>query len=105
MIRGVDEDYRARQPGPEDVGLVIEVADSTLARDRGIKLRNYARAGIVIYWIVDLVGRQVEVYTVPAATLTPPAYQQKQIFDERATLPLELAGQRIGEIAVSTIFA
>src|SRR5438132_6163993 len=50
VIRGQAEDYPDCHPGPDDVYLVVEVADTTLARDRGIKLRSYARAGIAIYW-------------------------------------------------------
>ena len=43
MIR--PRDYRLSLPGPEDVLLLIEVSDTTLAYDRGMKLPIYARAG------------------------------------------------------------
>src|SRR3954471_4448142 len=65
VFRGLPEDHADRHPGPGEVALVVEVSDSTLTRDRGIKLRSYARAGLRIYWIVDLVGRAIEVYTDP----------------------------------------
>src|SRR3954470_13780908 len=42
IFRGKPEDYPQRHPGPNEVLLVVEVADTTLARDRGIKLRSYA---------------------------------------------------------------
>lgn len=42
--------------------LVIEVAESSLDRDRGIKQRIYARAGVPDYWVVDVRGRCIEVY-------------------------------------------
>jgi Uma2 family endonuclease len=45
--------------------LVIEVSDSTYARDSGPKLRMYARAGIADYWIVNLNLQRVEVYRRP----------------------------------------
>jgi Uma2 family endonuclease len=45
--------------------LVIEVSDSTDARDSGPKLRMYARAGIADYWIVNLNLQRVEVYRRP----------------------------------------
>ncbi len=48
-----------------DCRLVIEVAEASLAQDRGRKLEVYARAGIPEYWVVDLVSRQVEVYREP----------------------------------------
>ena len=49
-------DYRESLPMPEDVLLLIEVSDTTLAYDRGVKLPLYARAGIREVWIADLVG-------------------------------------------------
>ncbi len=57
ILRGNPGDYRLRQPGPVDVGLIVEVSDSSLRLDRGDKLRAYARSGIVHYWIVNLVDR------------------------------------------------
>ena len=45
---------------------MVEVADSSLHLDRGLKARGYARAGIADYWIVNLVDGVVEVYRDPA---------------------------------------
>lgn len=59
-------DYRGSLPGPEDVLLLIEVADTSLAYDRGVKLTTYAEAGIREVWIVDLTGGTVERHTNPA---------------------------------------
>ena len=61
IIRGFNNDYRHHHPGPSDVGLAVEVSDQTLDLDRGQKLAAYATAGIPVYWIVNLVERQVEV--------------------------------------------
>ena len=52
-------------PKPEDVLLVVEVADSSLAYDREVKLPLYCRAGIPEVWIVNLVDNWVEVYRDP----------------------------------------
>jgi len=57
--------YRAGHPSPSDVLLVIEVADSSLAYDLGIKAPMYAAAGIAEYWVVDLTGRQMVVLREP----------------------------------------
>src|SRR4051812_41814935 len=65
-------------PGPSDIALVIEVADSSLARDRDIKGPAYAAAGLPVYWIVNLIERQVEVYTAPSGPSADPAYGQRQ---------------------------
>ena len=65
-------DYRESLPMPEDVLLLIEVSDTTLAYDRGIKLPLYARAGIGEVWIVNLPGEIIERHTgPPTATGTP----------------------------------
>jgi Uma2 family endonuclease len=45
--------------------LVIEISDSTYRKDSGIKLRQYASAGIADYWIVNLLERRIEVYRSP----------------------------------------
>jgi len=60
-------DYRESLPEPDDVLLLIEVSDTTLAYDRGVKLALYARAGIGEVWIVDLPNETIERYTSPSA--------------------------------------
>ena len=60
-------DYRLSLPGPEGVLLLIEVSDTTLAYDRGVKLQLYARAGIPEVWIVDLAGALIERHTDPSS--------------------------------------
>lgn len=51
--------------GQDTVFLVIEVADSTLALDRGKKARLYAKAGVPDYWIVNLIDDCLEVRRDP----------------------------------------
>jgi Uma2 family endonuclease len=65
VVRGDTRQYLDRHPGAEDIALIIEVSDTTLQRDRTVKKRIYARAGISIYWIVNLVEGLVEVYSQP----------------------------------------
>ena len=61
------EDYYANAlPSPADVLLLIEVADTSLAYDRGLKLPLYARAGIPEVWIVDLTNEAIERHVNPA---------------------------------------
>ena len=50
---------------PEDVYLVIEFADSSLAYDRGAKLARYAAAGIPEVWVANLRAREVTSYAEP----------------------------------------
>jgi Uma2 family endonuclease len=56
---------RARNPEGEDIRLIVEVSDSTLAYDRTVKAKLYALAALPEYWIVNLQDDQVEVYTDP----------------------------------------
>jgi Uma2 family endonuclease len=56
----------ARDRHPARPALVVEVAESSLALDRGLKCRIYARAGVVDYWIVNLVDGVLEVHREPA---------------------------------------
>ena len=65
IVRIDPADYMQHHPGPADIALVIEVADSSLDGDRADKCRIYARAGIQEYWIVNLVDTQIEVYSSP----------------------------------------
>ena len=106
VARGQMEDYATRHPGPAEVPLIIEVADASLSRDRGIKLRSYARAGIAEYWIVNLIDRQVEVYTDPSpASAGGPAYRGRTVYASAASVPLNLAGSQLGEVAVAAMLA
>ena len=60
VVRGPALSHAHKTPGRVDIALLIEVADSTYARDAGKKLRHYLRCGVPAYWIVDLKRRRVE---------------------------------------------
>jgi Uma2 family endonuclease len=64
IIAGKTDDYRSRHPGKGDVLLVVEVADSSLRRDR-VKASIYAEMEVPQYWIIDLQHQQVEVFSNP----------------------------------------
>jgi Uma2 family endonuclease len=102
VVRGPDDRYRTRHPGPQDTALVIEVADASLDEDRGIKLRAYARARIGLYWIVNLPDARVEVYTDPRGGRNP-GYRQRQDYGAGDSIPLVLGGQDFGAIPVSEL--
>jgi Uma2 family endonuclease len=63
VVRAEDEASDERHPAT--ALLVIEVAEESLSKDRGIKAQLYARAGIPEYWIVNLPRQTVEVHTSP----------------------------------------
>ena len=76
-----DDYYRQAHPGPADVLLVVEVADTTVEYDRQIKLPFYARAGIAEVWLVNLVKDQLEIHAGAAGG----AYLSSRIFGRGET--------------------
>jgi Uma2 family endonuclease len=103
VVRGDTRQYLDRHPGAEDIALIIEVSDTTLQRDRTVKKRIYARAGISIYWIVNLVEEQVEVYSQPLVEVEQPDYSQRLDFGRSAVIPIIVEGIEIGAIAVDAL--
>jgi Uma2 family endonuclease len=103
VVRGERRDYRTWHPGPGDLGLVVEVSDSSLFQDRTLKVRIYARAAIPVYWTVNIPDNQVEVYTNPSGPTAESAYQQQQIYRPGDQVPLVLDGQEVARIAVADL--
>jgi Uma2 family endonuclease len=85
-----DDNYLSSHPTPQDVLLLIEIADSSINYDRTIKLSLYAEAGIEHYWIFNLPDRQLETYSHPYQKINDGCdYSQKLIFlsDRTVSLP------------------
>jgi len=91
--------YKEREADAEDVFLLIEVADSSLAYDRSTKARLYSEAGIPEYWVVDCTAESVEVYRTPG----PEGYRDIRLVDGRATLTLQAFSDV--ELTTAQIFA
>lgn len=105
VIRGTFRDYAIQKPQPADLGIIIEVSETTLAEDRGEKLNLYAEAKIPEYWIVNLVDKKVEVYRLPmgASGEQPARYEVIDTFDIGASVTVTLDGAQVGTIAVRDI--
>jgi Uma2 family endonuclease len=101
LARGTANDYADRHPGPADLGLVVEVAKSSLAEDRRMA-GIYGPAGIPVYWIVNFKDRQVEVYTL-SKRRGAPGYGKPRIYKAGQSVPVIVEGQEIGRIAVVAI--
>jgi hypothetical protein len=100
VVRGDPRDYEGRHVGPHDLALVVEVADMSYRRDLEKRFR-YATAAIPYYWIVNLIGRQVEAYWGPTEAEEQAAtYREFQVFEEDAMLPLVLDGQEVAQVPV-----
>jgi Uma2 family endonuclease len=103
VVRGSPRRYMRSHPHSKDTGLLIEVADTTLEQDRNFKCWLYAKARISIYWIVNLVESQVEVYTRPGGTGQRAAYQHHEVYGLDQSVPLVVDGKKMGSIPVRTV--
>lgn len=99
MVRGQVRDYVDRHPYPADIPLVVEVADATLVRDQTAKKMLYAQCNIPVYWIVNLVRMQVEVYSQPSAGM----YAELRTYRAGDAVPVVVDGEEIGRIPVASM--
>jgi Uma2 family endonuclease len=100
VVRGPLPSRTDAHPRPGEIALLVEVAESSLDRDRAVKGQTFARAAIPVYWIINLPDRQVEVYTDPTGPDPQPAYRTVQDYGETDAVPLVLDGHDIGRIPV-----
>ena len=103
VVRGTRRQFASQHPRPQDAGLLVEVAESSLAIDRGLMKQTYAAANIPIYWIVNLIDSQVEVYTDPTGPASQPDYRQRQDYGPTDAVPLVLDGHEVARIPVSEL--
>jgi Uma2 family endonuclease len=104
VVRGTSLDYDSHHPGPSEIGLVIEIADSSLQLDRDDKGPIYAEAGLREYWIVNIPDRQIEVYTDPTGAGATAHYQTRRDYRPGDTLPFVLDGATVGQISIAAVF-
>ncbi len=98
-MRGKIADYDERHPGPGDVALIVEIADSSLAEDHQLAIDVYGPAGIPSCWIVNVNARRVEVYTLAGRR----GYGPPEFFEEGMSVPGMIRGRQVGRIAVKDI--
>ncbi len=65
IVRCPSDLYLDHHPYPEDIYWLIEIADTTLSKDLGIKKRIYAQANIPEYWVIDLQNSILRVFRQP----------------------------------------
>lgn len=102
IVRGRASDYVRRHPVGKDMGLVIEVADSSLMRDRH-KARIYARAEAPAYWIVNLNEEQIEVFTQPSSPGDESGYRQSAVYRRGDSVPVQIPDSIGAEIPVDDL--
>lgn len=101
IVRGQRRDYVEAHPGPEQVALVVEVADATLQRDRNLKRRLYAAAGMPVYWVVNLPEQRLEVFSGPAEGV----YQREAVYTPGEAIPVMLDGQVIVTLPIQDMLS
>jgi Uma2 family endonuclease len=104
VARGQIRDYLDRHPGSPDVALLVEVADSSLSQDQGIKKRLYARSGFPAYWIVNLVDHRIEVYADPTGPAEVPDYRQRRDYGPDDSIPVVLDGVEVGSLPAAELW-
>jgi Uma2 family endonuclease len=88
LLRLREDFYSRTHPTPTDVLCLIEVADTTVFKDRSVKIPLYAAAGIPEVWLVDLPAGCVEVYAQPEGE----QFNIMAVYDRDAVLQSPLAG-------------
>jgi Uma2 family endonuclease len=102
VAKGPGLRYYSAHPTPEDLELVIEVADTSVADDREHSGRIYARAKIPEYWILNIPEAQVEVYTSPKGGKVP-AYRNREDYARPKSVPFRVAGDEVARVPVSDL--
>ena len=82
VVKGDILTYATHHPYPEDIQLIVEIADTTLVKDCDVKDKLYARANIAEYWVVDLRDRQLHIFQQP----TPEGYNSHLILKENNSI-------------------
>lgn len=104
VVQGPVGRYDRQHPQPAEIATIVEVSDTSLAYDRTLKLRGYARSGIPVYWVVNLEDRQVEVYADPVSPPgADPHYQTRTDYRPGQQVPVTIAGTPVGQIAVDAL--
>ena len=98
VVKGTFRDYEERHPEPPQAPFVVEVASTSLSKDREM-IHVYGAGGVATYWIVNLIDRQVEVYSGAG----PKGYQTRQDYKAGEQVPFVLEGVERGRIAVAEI--
>jgi Uma2 family endonuclease len=96
VVRGDPELYSTHHPGPADVALLIEVSRTSLDREKGKKLLNYGKSRIPVYWVINIVDRQIAVQKNPG----PDGYQAIDVFKPGQNVAVVTAGAHAGSIQV-----
>jgi len=85
LLKRRNDFYATAHPQPQDILLLVEVADTTIEYDRSVKMPLYAASNIAEAWIVDINAQTIEVYRQPASN----GYQHSQILQRGQSLCIQ----------------
>jgi Uma2 family endonuclease len=101
IVRGTIRDYLDHHPGPGEIALLVEVAYSSISRDRKAKLAVYAGSGFAEYWIVNVIEERLEVYGAPDPAQR--IYKNRRDFGRDESVTLTIEGRELGQIRISDL--
>jgi len=97
------DSHANRPPRGEEVAVIVEAADASLALDRRLKGRVYARAGILNYWLLNLIDSQLEVYSNPSGPVQMPGYHEHRVFRRDDKVSLVIGLDEVGIVRVADL--
>lgn len=100
VVHGPNDRYARQRPSSGDIALIIEVAETSIRRDRR-KARMYAEARVSEYWIINLIDEQIEWRSEPDAAARQ--YRQTRILRRGEVIPLRLEGKVLAEVPVDQL--
>ena len=103
VVRGQESDFDLHHPKARDAHWVVEVAESSLYEDRTLKAEIYARWGVAIYWIINLVDAQIEAHALPSGDVAAPGYRSCIIYKSSDEIPVILDGVRLATLPVADL--
>jgi Uma2 family endonuclease len=103
VARGALRSYVTTPPPLERMALLVEVCHTTDRADRGQKLRGYAKAGVPVYWIIDVARRCIEVYHTPDSSVGQTRYREMTTYLPGQDLPVVLDGREVARFTVADL--
>jgi Uma2 family endonuclease len=100
VVRGTADVYTRRKsvPKADEIGLVVELADTSLQKNLTESLQTYARAGLPVYWVVNLVAHRVEVFSQPVIEGDSSRYASSDQYEPGKDVALILDGREVARI-------
>jgi Uma2 family endonuclease len=105
VVRGTTETYQDKNhhPSAEDLGLVVEVSFTSLARDLGIRSEQFATANVPVYWVADIQGRRIIEHREPQIVDGIGNYASVKIYGHTDEIDVILDGQSIAKLPIAAM--